>query len=164
MSRLSGTTPVQERGATPDLCRFVLVAEGRTEICRTDDCALWRDGCVAARSVGSLTKDKRVAAFVVGLRDMLGSIDGTSASIDEDGVARRWADTLTPAERRVFGLLPTHLSLGAIGDHLCVSRATVKTHVRSIYRKLDVTSRNEAIQRGVHLGVLPTGSPVAVPR
>ena len=43
---------------------------------------------------------------------------------------------LTPTETAVLTLLPTHLTLAAIGDHLGISRPTVKTHVKHIYKKL----------------------------
>ena len=37
---------------------------------------------------------------------------------------------------------------------LYVSRNTVKTHLRSIYQKLGVASRSEAIQRAIDLRLL----------
>jgi LuxR family maltose regulon positive regulatory protein len=52
---------------------------------------------------------------------------------------------LTPAEMRVLRQLATHRTLKQIAEHLYVSRATVKTHVGSIYAKLGVTSRAEAV-------------------
>jgi LuxR family transcriptional regulator, maltose regulon positive regulatory protein len=52
---------------------------------------------------------------------------------------------LTPAERRVLEQLETHRTLKEIGEHLYISRATVKTHVSSIYAKLNVAGRNEAV-------------------
>lgn len=63
------------------------------------------------------------------------------------------ADALTPAELRVLKLLPisTYLEMAAT---LYVSRNTVKTHLRSIYQKLGATSRAEAIERAVEIGLL----------
>lgn len=61
---------------------------------------------------------------------------------------------LTAAEQRVLGQLPTHRSLVEIGQHLYVSRNTVKTHTLSIYRKLGVSGRSEAVARAVELGLL----------
>jgi LuxR family maltose regulon positive regulatory protein len=51
-------------------------------------------------------------------------------------------------------LLPTHLSFREIGERLYVSRHTVKTQAISIYRKLDVSSRSEAIARMHEVGLL----------
>ena len=61
--------------------------------------------------------------------------------------------TLTAAELRILPLLPTHLSLAEIARQLVLSRNTVKTQVAAIYRKLDVTSRTEAVQRATDLGL-----------
>jgi LuxR family maltose regulon positive regulatory protein len=62
--------------------------------------------------------------------------------------------TLTAAELRILPLLPTHLSLAEIARQLVLSRNTVKTQVAAIYRKLDATSRTEAVQRANDLGLL----------
>ena len=63
------------------------------------------------------------------------------------------ASSLTTAELRLLPLLPTHLSFREIGERLYVSRSTVKTQAISIYRKLGVSSRSEAIDRMHELGV-----------
>ncbi|HET9655656.1 MAG TPA: LuxR C-terminal-related transcriptional regulator [Kineosporiaceae bacterium] len=61
---------------------------------------------------------------------------------------------LTPAERKVLELLPTHYTLNEIADELGVSRNTIKTHVGAIYRKLDAVNRTEAVHRAQHLGLV----------
>jgi LuxR family maltose regulon positive regulatory protein len=61
---------------------------------------------------------------------------------------------LTAAEVRVLRLLPTHLSLGEIAEELRVSRNTIKTQVGATYRKLQASTRAEAVQRGRELGLL----------
>jgi LuxR family transcriptional regulator, maltose regulon positive regulatory protein len=63
--------------------------------------------------------------------------------------------SLTTAELRLLPLLSTHLSFREIGERLYVSHHTVKTQAISIYRKLGVSSRGEAIQRARDLGLLP---------
>jgi LuxR family transcriptional regulator, maltose regulon positive regulatory protein len=63
------------------------------------------------------------------------------------------AEPLTLAEQRVLALLPTSTYL-QIADILYVSRNTVKTHLRSIYRKLGAASRSQALQRAVDLRLL----------
>jgi len=64
------------------------------------------------------------------------------------------ATTLTPAELRLLPLLPTHLSVPEIAARLFLSRHTVKTQSTSIYRKLDVSSRGEAVARARDIGLL----------
>jgi LuxR family transcriptional regulator, maltose regulon positive regulatory protein len=60
---------------------------------------------------------------------------------------------LTSAELRVLGFLPTHLSLQEIADRLYLAPPTVKTHVASIYHKLDVPGRSEAVELIEHFGL-----------
>jgi LuxR family transcriptional regulator, maltose regulon positive regulatory protein len=65
------------------------------------------------------------------------------------------ASSLTAAELRLLPLLATHLTFREIGQRLHVSPHTVKTHAMSIYRKLGVSSRSQAIQHTQDLGLLP---------
>jgi LuxR family maltose regulon positive regulatory protein len=63
-------------------------------------------------------------------------------------------EPLSERERAVLRLLPTQLSYPEIGGELFVAANTVKTHVKSIYRKLDVASRREAVARARALRLL----------
>ncbi len=62
-------------------------------------------------------------------------------------------EPLTAAELRVLKLLPTSTS-PQIAATLYISRNTVKTHLRSIYQKLGVASRSQAIERAADLRLL----------
>jgi LuxR family transcriptional regulator, maltose regulon positive regulatory protein len=64
--------------------------------------------------------------------------------------------SLTRAETRVLALLPTYLTLAAIGTELGVGRPTVKTHVENIYKKLGATTRAEAVKQAESEGLLPS--------
>jgi LuxR family maltose regulon positive regulatory protein len=64
---------------------------------------------------------------------------------------------LTPAELRLIPMLATHLSFREIADELYVSVHTIKAEVTSIYRKLGVTSRTQAVTRARAIGLLPSG-------
>ncbi|HET9507770.1 MAG TPA: LuxR C-terminal-related transcriptional regulator [Gaiellaceae bacterium] len=61
---------------------------------------------------------------------------------------------LTRAELRLLPLLATHLSFREIGTRLHVSRNTVKTQAISVYRKLGVSSRSDAIDQAARLGLV----------
>jgi LuxR family transcriptional regulator, maltose regulon positive regulatory protein len=66
---------------------------------------------------------------------------------------RMLAEPLTLAELRILKLLPTSTYL-QMAATLYVSRNTVKTHLRSVYQKLGVASRAEAIERALDLQLL----------
>ncbi|OBF28060.1 LuxR C-terminal-related transcriptional regulator [Mycobacterium sp. ACS4331] len=61
---------------------------------------------------------------------------------------------LTAAELRLLPHLATHLSLQHIADELTIGRETVKSQATSIYRKLDVASRGEAVAEARRTGLL----------
>jgi LuxR family maltose regulon positive regulatory protein len=63
-------------------------------------------------------------------------------------------DELSSREMSVLRLLGSELSIAEIGDELYISRNTVKTHVRGIYRKLDADTRAAAVARARELRLL----------
>ncbi len=67
-------------------------------------------------------------------------------------------EPLSEREQAVLRYLPTALSNGEIAAELFVTTNTVKTHLRSIYRKLDVARRREAVERARDLRLLASGS------
>jgi LuxR family maltose regulon positive regulatory protein len=97
----------------------------------------------AAQTVG--TETPVLAAW---LDDAWGELD---AYVSASGAA---PGSLTTAELRVLHLLPTHLSFRELGSRLYVSPNTVKTQAQAIYRKLDASSRSEAVARARELGLL----------
>jgi DNA-binding NarL/FixJ family response regulator len=62
---------------------------------------------------------------------------------------------LTAAEQGVLAYLPTNFTFAAIAEERFVSRNTVKSHAISIYRKLGVSSRHDAVVVARELGLLP---------
>ena len=73
---------------------------------------------------------------------------------ETSGSGGAWAMSLTGAELRLLPFLATHLMFPEIASRLFISRNTVKTEAVSIYRKLGVSSRSEAIERAVQVGLL----------
>jgi LuxR family maltose regulon positive regulatory protein len=63
-------------------------------------------------------------------------------------------EPLSPREGEVLRYLPTMMSNADIAAELFVSVNTVKTHVKSIYRKLDATRRPDAVRRARQLHLL----------
>ncbi|MCU0505257.1 MAG: LuxR C-terminal-related transcriptional regulator [Chloroflexi bacterium] len=70
------------------------------------------------------------------------------------GHALAGPSTLTPAELRVLPMLATHLRFKEIAARLHLSPHTVKTQVVSIYGKLGVSNRSEAVDRAIAIGLL----------
>ena len=64
------------------------------------------------------------------------------------------ATPLTPAELRLLPYLQTHLTAGDIAERLFVSINTVNSQLGSIYRKLGVASRREAVHAATTIGLL----------
>ncbi|MBV9922183.1 MAG: LuxR family transcriptional regulator [Pseudonocardia sp.] len=75
--------------------------------------------------------------------------------------ARRVA--LTESERAVLAMLSTQRSIEEIAEVLTVSRNTVKTHVRTIYGKLGVHTRREALTAARASGLMTDDEAVPVP-
>ena len=71
--------------------------------------------------------------------------------------------SLTTAELRILRFLPTHLSLREIAKRLQVSANTVKTQAHAVYRKLDASSRSEAVARAAEAGLLGEAGPLTRP-
>jgi DNA-binding CsgD family transcriptional regulator len=72
------------------------------------------------------------------------------------GIAPMWvcAGRLAAAELRLLPSLATHLSVPEIAAGLVLSRHTIKSRMKSIYRKLNGSTRNEVVTRGRDLGLL----------
>jgi LuxR family maltose regulon positive regulatory protein len=82
--------------------------------------------------------------------------DQLRSQLDHIGAEAIGTASLTIAEQRLLPLLPTHHSFREIGQHLHLSQHTVKSQAMSVYRKLGVSSRGQAIQRARTLGLLAT--------
>jgi LuxR family maltose regulon positive regulatory protein len=63
-------------------------------------------------------------------------------------------EPLSQRETEVLRLLSTHLSSAEMAEVLFVSVHTVRSHIKSIYGKLDVHSRSEAVSRAQSLDLL----------
>ena len=93
------------------------------------------------------------------LRPDLGSLveearelrDRVAASSEPAGA---WAMSLTAAELRLLPYLATHLTFPEIASRLFISRNTAKTEAVAIYRKFGVSSRSQAIERAIEVGLL----------
>jgi LuxR family maltose regulon positive regulatory protein len=92
----------------------------------------------------------------------LGIIDQYRAEVERGlkGVSLRplpsaeLVEKLTDRERSILRLLRSDLTQRQIASEIYVSFNTMKTHTRSLYRKLGASSRREALERARELGLL----------
>ena len=99
---------------------------------------------------------------VLGLRPDMGVLVEDAQELGErvaatSGAEGAWAMSLTGAELRLLPYLATHLTFPEIASRLFLSRNTVKTEAVSIYRKLGASSRSQAIERAVEVGLWRAG-------
>jgi DNA-binding NarL/FixJ family response regulator len=64
------------------------------------------------------------------------------------------ADTLSDREIEVLRLMAGGESNKDIADHLSITQSTVKTHITSIFQKLNVTTRTEAVTNALKKGII----------
>jgi LuxR family transcriptional regulator, maltose regulon positive regulatory protein len=131
-------------------CAPWYVAEVRIVLARA---ALRLSDVTAARShLDDAEVASRAAAGAPVLRAWL---DDTREQVDAYSARALIAPaSLTTAELRILRLLPTHLSFREMGSRLYVSPNTVRTQAQAVYRKLDASSRSEAVARALELGLL----------
>jgi LuxR family maltose regulon positive regulatory protein len=90
-----------------------------------------------------------------GLGTLVGEAEALRTQLSrERGSSPPGASALTAAELRLLPLLSTHLSFPEIAGQMFLSRHTIKSEAMSIYRKLGVSSRSQAVSRSVELGLL----------
>jgi LuxR family transcriptional regulator, maltose regulon positive regulatory protein len=92
-------------------------------------------------------------------RPALGNLVGEARALrarlaSERGSTLPGASALTAAELRVLPKLATHMSFPEIGAEMFLSPNTIKSQAVSIYRKLEASSRSQAVTRSRELGLL----------
>ncbi|HUK72130.1 MAG TPA: LuxR C-terminal-related transcriptional regulator [Streptosporangiaceae bacterium] len=114
-------------------------------------CRVFVDGGAAVRSVLTVLvpPTSRSAGFAGKILQRLDAqIPAGSSTPDGDALP------LSDSELAVLRFLPSHLTNEEIGEALFLSVNTVKTHLRSAYRKLGVRSRREAIALARNRGLV----------
>lgn len=60
---------------------------------------------------------------------------------------------LTAREAEVLSLITSGMSNAEIAEHTCLSHNSIKSYIRSCYRKIEVTSRSQAVLWGIEHGL-----------
>ncbi|HYA09763.1 MAG TPA: response regulator transcription factor [Gaiellaceae bacterium] len=152
MPGLDGLTALPRlREAAPDCEVVVLTASG------TEENLL---AAIRAGAAGYLLKTEspeRIAAFLDGVADGEAALSGPiarrlleqvrSGNGRGSGVPDRIASLLSAREVEVLLLLDEHHGTDEIAKRLFISEHTVRSHVKSLLRKLGVSSRREALEQ-----------------
>jgi DNA-binding NarL/FixJ family response regulator len=125
---------------------------------------------ITAGATGYILKDAFPADIAATVRDLVAGHSPISASIARFIVRRTQAQTqthaepppgpelntakLTPREIDILWGIAKGFSYAEIADHLGMSRQTVPGHIKSIYRKLEVHTRGEAVFEAVQQGLI----------
>jgi DNA-binding NarL/FixJ family response regulator len=138
------------RAAAPGCEVVVLTASG------TEENLL---GAIRGGAAGYLLKSEppeRIAAFLHGVANGEAALSGEIARRlleqvragggRQSGVPDSIAEALSAREVEVLLLLDEHLGTDQIAKRLFISEHTVRSHVKSLLRKLDVSSRREALE------------------
>ena len=150
MPELDGISALPRlREAAPDCEVVVLTASGTEE----NLLAAIRGG--AAGYLLKTESPERIVEFLNGIAEGEAALSGSVArrlleqvrtgSVNE-GVPDAIAGTLSARELEVLLLLDDHLGTDEIAKRLFISEHTVRSHVKSLLRKLDVSSRREALE------------------
>ena len=126
------------------------------------------EGALRAGAQGYLLKDMDPEELVPALNDaiqgknvvakeLIGSltriVQGQSTGVPEPGTGNGVLDELTPREKEILEHIAEGQSNKVIARELDISDGTVKLHVKSILRKLNVHSRVEAAVMAVEHGI-----------
>lgn len=130
-----------------------LQATGTAMLFLSDDPLDARDLKRFARVWGILPTDASAEELTAAIRALAqGLIVGTSTLLFEGENEPLSHGPLTERESEVLGLLAKGLANKQIAVALGISEHTVKFHVSSIYSKLHVTNRTEAVREGLRGG------------
>jgi DNA-binding NarL/FixJ family response regulator len=103
-----------------------------------------------------ITKPFKIPTLLARIEALMRRVSwtGTSPSLDLPFETDTELQTLTNREREILSLVAKGLSNKEISEQLYVSELTVKTHLKNIFKKLNVTSRTQAILIGINKGLL----------
>lgn len=97
------------------------------------------------RKIHALSQDEFIVSpsVAAALMARIAELKRCTSEVEQTKVNGQW-DDLTPREREVLDLLARGLSNQEIADILFIEVGTVKNHVHSIFRKLDIRERQHA--------------------
>jgi DNA-binding NarL/FixJ family response regulator len=141
ISGIIGTNKV--RSALPEIDVIILTVHENDELVFDALCA---------GACGYLTKNEQPTKLLESIKDVHNGGSPMSTNIARMVVSSFQKSTNSPLTRReteVLNLLSLGKSYKMIADALYVDKETIRTHIKNIYRKLEVHSKAEAIEKAI---------------
>jgi DNA-binding NarL/FixJ family response regulator len=139
-------------GAIEEIRR--LDASARVIVLTTFDTDTDIASAVKAGAKGYLLKDAPREELLASIRKVHAGETSIPASLVAKLAASMTNESLTGRELEILALLASGKSNREIGANLYISETTVKSHLRSIFAKLNVLSRTEAIATATRRGLV----------
>lgn len=128
-------------------------------------------GAIKAGATGYVLKERDDAEVLLAIRSILRggapidpfiareilkqiSTSENTTVIEQQPSLESDQNLLTTREKEILSLVAQGLSNREIAEQLFVSRYTVESHIKHIYRKLSVTKRTKAVSTARSLGIL----------
>lgn len=130
-----------------DVRVLVLVDSLDNEFCaRALQLGAW--GCLSTRQ-GPLVFQNALNAVSNGKRwtSQQAAQEATNDCLEKKGRSQKGSEGLTPREWEVLGLMANGCRNKEISSRLSICEETAKSHIKSIYRKLKINGRRDAIFR-----------------
>jgi DNA-binding NarL/FixJ family response regulator len=153
----------QARRLKPDvaLIDLLLRDESGAELCEELHAAYPETRILLLSGVGSISpavaRRAGASGFVskdLGAGDIVKAVRMVALGMEVFGRGEEQAGPLSGREREVVGLIAAGATNREIAQRLYLSPHTVKEHTSSIYRKLGVRNRAEAVKRAQRLGII----------
>lgn len=144
------------------LVRSLRVIEPRTRLVLLDDATRDADMQALIRAgVTAVIGPDCTVADAVDIVEKAARGDMTvtaSDGVDEPVTPSRESATLSLREEEILQLVVDGIAIPEIARLLFISHKTVKHHLSSVYSKLGVTNRTDAVVRGLRCGIVELGS------
>ncbi|MEM7599988.1 MAG: response regulator transcription factor [Verrucomicrobiota bacterium] len=146
MPKMDGFETVQKLlGVDPDAQILIMTTYDSDE-------DIWR--CLKAGAKGYLLKDASHSEIVSAVRTVAAGESFASSKLMPKIARRASAPELTNREHEVLKYLAVGMTNKEIAQELDIGSGTVKTHLRNLFKKLEVSTRSEAINSAVQRGLI----------
>jgi DNA-binding NarL/FixJ family response regulator len=136
---------IEIRGQDPNACVLMLTTfDGDTDIHKA----------LQAGAQGYVLKNATGQELIPAIQAVASGHRWIPKEIAKRLASRKLFEELTPREVQVLQLLVKGSANKQIGEHLNISEHTVKDHLKSVFGKLQVEDRTEAVTAAIQRGII----------